>query len=103
MIYTLLIISYLVVARGAFLAVGKASRKIGVWESFLFYQKVSAVLFIALALISYFYDVRIILYLSLVNLLLVGLFYIQPTPRTTKSIAVFFIVINILTLLWRFI
>jgi len=102
-IYLTYLITYLTIGRGAYLALGLSSNKLHKKETFLMYQKISALLLIALAILCYLSKEKTLFYLTLINLVLLFFFYLQPTPRTTKKISIAFIVINIAFLIFNFI
>jgi len=103
MIYLLLCLFYVLALRGAYLALGRGGKKLAKWESFLLYQKLSAIVLIILFAISLYLGLSKICYLALVNLLLLFFFYLQPTPRITKIISIVFVILNLGFLLWNFI
>ena len=81
--------------RSSFLAQGKSFTKIAKKESFLLWQKTIGVLLGIGFILSIVFYRTFFPYLFAANLLILFLFYLQPTPRTTRALLWIFILTNI--------
>lgn len=102
---TLLILLYLVFyacyLRGSLLAIG-VSKKLYKTENFLVYQKIALPFIILALLLSIVGKLWISVYLTSVDLIFLSLFYLQPTPRTTKSLLKFLGLAHVILLIIYF-
>jgi len=80
--------------RASFLAQGKVKTKLFRSETFLLEQKITAVLYSLGAIVWFLMDFKYLGYLFLANLIVTFLFYLQPTPRTTKKLLYIFLFLN---------
>ena len=85
--------------RASRLAQGKKSKLIFKSESFLFWQKLMAIYFAAVSVYYLLLGTKYLYWFFWMNLIFDGLFYLQPTPRTTKKLFIGFVILNIITLL----
>lgn len=92
------IIGFVVFERAAALAKGKVKSRLFEQESFLLEQKICTVIFLLGLISSVVIRSDYLIYLFLVNLIITSLFYLQPTPRTTKKLEIIFILANIMFL-----
>jgi len=88
------VLGIVVFIRGAQLTQGTKRRKIFKSESPIFYQKLMALLFVTMAIVAFFILQKFFAYTALINLLITAMFYLQPTPRTTKKLFYAFAIIN---------
>lgn len=86
----------LIYLRSSLLAAGKINKKLFKNESFLLGQKICLAIFALGLALSITFRQKIFIYLNSINLIYLFLFYLQPTPRTTKMILNIFILTNIL-------
>lgn len=80
--------------RASFMAQGKSKTKLFKRESFLLEQKICGAVVVAAIVLSALSNRQYFTYLSIVNAIILALFYLQPTPRTTKKLNIMFILIN---------
>jgi len=95
----IVLIGILIFYRASNLAQGKKLKKIFKAESFLFWQKILAIYFVGISIYYLLIGEIYFFWFFLANLILVGLFYLQPTPRTTRSLQFGFIILNLIVLL----
>jgi len=96
LIYLIWTISFLVYLRASFLAQGKVKKKLFVGETFQLGQAAAAILFLGLIILSFAAHIRLFFYLNILNLFYTFLFYLQPTPRTTRTTLKLFVLTNII-------
>lgn len=89
--------------RAVSLVLGKNTRKFFKSENFLLWQKILALYYFLLSLYLIFLVSGTFYWFYIANLILIGLFYLQPTPRTTKNIAFIFSLLNIIALIFAII
>jgi len=82
--------------RASSLAQGKVKTKFFAGETFLLEQKIIVSLYSIGAVVWFLMDFKYLGYLFLTNLIVTFLFYLQPTPRTTKKLLYIFILLNII-------
>lgn len=80
--------------RASQLAKGQGVRKIFKKESFLLNQQISATVFLLGLINAIIAQNKYSIYLFAVNLLILSLFYLQPTPRTTRKLLWLFMLAN---------
>jgi len=68
---------------------------------FLAYQKVLALIFVVMLALSVILGQMFYVYLYLAQLFLLLLFYLQPTPRTSRYLLYLFLVVNLIFLVIR--
>lgn len=95
----LVLLGILMFYRASNLAQGQKSKMIFKSESFLFWQKTMAVYFVAVSAYYLLTGEKYFYWFFGANLIIDGLFYLQPTPRTTRKLFTGFIILNILILL----
>jgi len=95
LIYLIWVISFLIYLRASYLAQGKVGKKIFVGETFQLGQALSAILFLGLIALSFAAQIQLLFYLNILNLVYTFLFYLQPTPRTTRTVLKLFLLTNI--------
>lgn len=102
-----MIIKILSVVLGTFLFLratsfvqGKNIKKLFGFEGFLFWQKVLGIYYFILLIYFVIFDNSYFYLFILINLILDGLFYLQPTPRTTNKLFYISLILNSLALLY---
>jgi len=93
LIWPLALIIYL---RASYMAMGRAKWRFFPADTFKLGQLVSTLVFVALLVLAILSKLNLLVYLAIINLIYTFLFYLQPTPRTTNSIAKIFILTNLL-------
>jgi hypothetical protein len=96
LIYSIWAISFLIYLRASFLAQGKVKKKFFIGETFQLGQAAAAILFLGLIILSFAAHIRLLFYLNILNLVYTFLFYLQPTPRTTRTTLKLFLLTNII-------
>ena len=99
MIYAIIaiwVLSLAIFLRAAFLAIGTAKKKFPNGETFLLDQKISFTLLILGLVGAFVVKQTLFIYLFATSLLCLFLFYLQPTPRTTKLVLKIYIVLNLI-------
>ena len=82
--------------RASFLAMGKIKRRFFPADTFKLGQLISTLGFAVALVLAILAKLNLLVYLAIINLIYTFLFYLQPTPRTTNSIAKIFILTNLL-------
>lgn len=88
------VLGVVIFIRGAQLTQAAKKRKLFKNESTLFYQKTMAIVFVLMAVIALITSQRFFAYAAAINLLITAMFYLQPTPRTTRNLFYGFAIIN---------
>jgi len=95
----LVLVGFLVFYRASAFAQGKKLNKLFIFESFLFWQKFLAIYFTAASIYYLLIGEKYFYWFFWANLIIDGLFYLQPTPRTTRKLLIGFIILNFIALL----
>jgi len=95
----LVLVGFLMFYRASTLAQGKKLKKFFVFESFLFWQKFLAIYFTAVSIYYLAIGDKYFYWFFWSNLIIDGLFYLQPTPRTSQKLLIGYIILNFITLL----
>jgi len=95
------IVTSLIFIWASTLALGKVKsttlKKIGV----LSWQKTLAVLIISALFFSIFWEMSFYIYIFAANLFILFLFYLQPTPRTSRYLLYLFLTLNLVLLVLK--
>lgn len=94
-IITLLVLGFVFFLRGIFIARGKLKEKLFPKEGFLFWQKVTAFIYLAAIILGIIIKLWPFAIIAAINELLNFLFYLQPTPRISKIILYLLLVVNV--------
>jgi hypothetical protein len=94
-----IVTSFLIYFRASSLAQGKKIKKLFTKEGFLFWQK-SLAIYIALWITYFIIAENIFYWFMTIALVLDGLFYLQPTPRTTKKLLVAYTIFSIISIFY---
>ena len=92
------VVCLIVYVRASLLAWGGAKSKLFKNEGFLFWQKIIAIICALSALGTFVFGLSIFGYVFLANFIINALFYLQPTPRTTKKLFYAFVLMNLIFL-----
>jgi len=76
-----------------FLAQGKVRQVLHI--SFQILQAICAILLFALIILILFSKLYLLLSFTILNLIILAMFYLQPTPRISKYLLYFFLVVNL--------
>lgn len=93
-LFIIWLIATIIYLRASFLAQGKIKTKLFNNETFLIEQKIVAIFYAIGALACFLVKLEYFGYLFVANLIITFLFYLQPTPRTTKKLLHIFILLN---------
>ncbi|MDH4358615.1 MAG: hypothetical protein OEV37_01540 [Candidatus Berkelbacteria bacterium] len=105
MTYSLLslwLLAIIIYIRASLLATGTWTKKLFKQEGFLLWQKLSAVILTLSAIYALLAGVKFLAIPFAINLIFNFLFYLQPTPRTTKLLLKLFTISNLILLIIYF-
>lgn len=86
--------------RASTFAQGKKLKKFFTVENCLFWQKFLAIYFVVVSIYYLAIDEKYFYWFFISNLIIDGLFYLQPTPRTTRKLLIGYIILNFMALLF---
>ena len=90
------LLAAIIYLRSSLQAIGRVKKKLFEKDGFLLGQQIIACLLALQAALAFIFSQKIIAYGAIANLIIDFLFYLQPTPRTTKKILWVFIILNII-------
>jgi len=96
LLLVLWLLGIVIYLRASLQAQGKIRTKLFAKDAFLLGQQVVAILSFAQLIVGLIFNQTIIAYSAIANLILTFLFYLQPTPRTTRKVTWLFIITNVI-------
>jgi len=99
-IFAIWVIGIIIYFRASYQAEGRVKSKLTNADNFITWQKFLALIFVVGEILSLISGQISFIYLFAANLFILFLFYLQPTPRTTKKVLWVFILINVIFALY---
>jgi hypothetical protein len=94
-----IILSLAIYSRASNLARGKKLKKIFSSESFLFWQKLLGI-YLAIWIAYFLITGNTFYWFMIIGLVMDGLFYLQPTPRTTEKLLMGYIALSVIAVIY---
>jgi len=100
LLFVLFVLGFVFLGRALLIARGKINTKLFAKESFLFWQKTVAIVFLLIIILAIATVNWPFLTIAIINEFLNFLFYLQPTPRISKIILALSSLANLIFIIW---